>query len=105
MSLFSESEYDGLLPVEETVERPAAVERSSFALVTIACAAAVAFALVGAALAVDGTAAAAGTAARGDRLAEAVAPGPTMTVEDANLDAGFSNLTLLPSAPSRVALR
>ncbi len=104
MSLYAETEYDELL----TAELPNArrmPSRPSMALVTFACAAAVGFALVGAAYAVDGPRGLGDAATKGDRLTDGAAPSQTLTIEDANLDAGFSNLIQIPSDRPSVTIR
>jgi hypothetical protein len=77
------------------------VARSSMTLVTFGCAAAVALALVGAAYAVDSPLPLGNAALKGDRLAETVSPAATLTVQDVNVDAGISNLVIIPTEPGK----
>lgn len=91
MSLVAESEYDGL-PSAETSAASRMPSRPSMAIVTLVCAAAVGFALVGAAYAVDGPRGLGNATTKGDRVADVVPAAPGITIEDANIDAGFSNL-------------
>ncbi len=104
MSLYAETEYDDLLTAEPPVARRVP-SQPSMALVTLFCAAAVGFALVGAAYAVDGPRGLGDAATKGDRLADGTAPAQTLTIEDANLDAGFSNLIQIPSDRPAVTIR
>lgn len=95
MSLFLEDEDTDLLPASSSGRR-APRPRASMALVTMACAVSIGFALVGAAYAVDRTPAG-DVVEKGDLIAADRAAAPTLTLEDANLDAGFSNLYALPA--------
>ncbi|BBE71418.1 hypothetical protein OHA_1_00992 [Pleomorphomonas sp. SM30] len=95
MSLFQEDEDTDLLPAPAS-DRGSLRPRASMALVTMACAVSIGFALVGAAYAVD-RAPAGDVVEKGDLIAADRASAPTLTLEDANLDAGFSNLYALPA--------
>ena len=94
VSQISDVEYESLPPAAPVVARDVAA-KSSVIIVTLACAAAVAFALVGAAYAIDFPGRR--DAFRGDLIA-APSGAPTLTIEDANLDAGISILTAVPQA-------
>jgi len=95
VSLFIEDESADLLPAP-TAGRRALRPRASMALVTMACAISIGFALVGAAYAVDRTPPV-DVVEKGDLVAVERTAAPTVTLEDANVDAGFSNLYALPA--------